>query len=63
VTPGTVVSANKDPFADEDSGDDTVAPPSPDALTPPSDKPIKKSPPPTDDQLNKALDMLKAKAA
>ena len=63
VTPGTVVSANKDPFADEDSGDDTVAPPSPDALTPPADKPIKKSPPPTDDQLNKALDMLKAKAA
>jgi carboxyl-terminal processing protease len=67
VTPGTIVASNKELFVDEDAGDDAIAPAStpatPDAPTPTVNKPIKKTPPPTDDQLNKALDLLKAKAA
>jgi carboxyl-terminal processing protease len=63
VTPGTVVAVTSDPFADDDSADAAVTPASPDSPTPQAEKPVKKTPPPTDDQLNKALDMLKAKAA
>jgi carboxyl-terminal processing protease len=63
VTPGTIVASNKELFDDEDTADQAVASTSPDAPTPSASKPIKKTPPPTDDQLNKALDMLKAKAA
>jgi carboxyl-terminal processing protease len=68
VTPGTIVASNKELFEDDDAGDETVAPAAttpatPDAPTPTVNKPIKKTPPPTDDQLNKALDLLKAKAA
>jgi carboxyl-terminal processing protease len=67
VTPGTVVASNKELFEDDDSGDDTAAtavtPVTPDSPTPPGNTPGKKTPPPTDDQLNKALDMLKTKAA
>lgn len=63
VTPGTIVAPSNDPFANDDGGDDSAAPASPDSPTPHVDKPIKKTPPPPDDQLNKALDMLKAKAA
>jgi carboxyl-terminal processing protease len=63
VTPGTIVALNKDLFLDDDSSDEATAPASPDAPSPQLDKPIKKTTPPTDDQLNKALDMLKAKAA
>jgi carboxyl-terminal processing protease len=66
VTPGTIVATNKDLFADEDTDDEAVAPATPatpDGPNPTVDKPIKKTPPPTDDQLNKALDLLKAKAA
>jgi carboxyl-terminal processing protease len=64
VTPGTIVARNKELFLDEDTGDEATPPASPDAPSTKVDKPIKKvTPPPTDDQLNKALDMLKAKAA
>lgn len=64
VTPATIVAMNRDPFADDDTADEAVAPTSPEAPSAHADKPIKKaSPPPTDDQLNKALDLLKAKAA
>jgi carboxyl-terminal processing protease len=64
VTPGTVVASNKELFEDDDSGDDTaVTPVTPDSPTPPGNTPGKKTPPPTDEQLNKALDMLKTKAA
>jgi carboxyl-terminal processing protease len=64
VTPGTIVARNKELFLDDDSGDEASPPASPDAPAANVDKPIKKTPPPlTDDQLNKALDMLKAKAA
>jgi len=63
VTPGTIVASNKDLLDDDDTADDSVTPTSPDAPTTSVNKPIKKTPPPTDDQLNKALDMLKAKAA
>ena len=68
VTPGTIVAANKELFEDDDAGDAAVAPASttpatPDAPAPSVNKPIKKTPPPTDEQLNKALDLLKAKAA
>ena len=68
VTPGTIVATNRELFAEEDAGDEAVAPAAttpatPDAPAPTVDKPIKKTPPPTDDQLNKALDLLKAKAA
>jgi len=67
VTPGTIVASNKELFEDDDS-DEAIAPAAttpatPDAPNPVVDKPIKKTPPPTDDQLNKALDLLKAKAA
>ncbi len=67
VTPATVVASNKELFEDDDSGDDTTATPvtpaTPDSPTPPGNTPAKKTPPPTDDQLNKALDMLKTKTA
>ncbi len=63
VTPGTIVASSKELFEDDDSGDVAVTPTSPDAPSPSVNTPIKKTPPPTDDQLNKALDMLKAKAA
>jgi len=63
VTPGTIVASNKDLFEDDDASDEAVVPTSPDAPSPQINKPIKKTPPPTDDQLNKALDLLKAKAA
>ena len=67
VTPGTVVASNKELFEEDDSGDDTAAAPNtpstPDSPTPPGNAPAKKTPPPTDDQFNKALDMLKAKTA
>jgi carboxyl-terminal processing protease len=64
VTPATIVASNKELFEDDDSGDDAaVTPVTPDSPTPPANTPAKKSPPPTDDQFNKALDMLKAKTA
>jgi carboxyl-terminal processing protease len=63
VTPGTIVASNKELFEDDDSADESVAAAPGEAPTPAISKPIKKTPPPTDDQLNKALDMLKAKAA
>lgn len=64
VTPGTIIARNKELFLDEDADDESAPPASPDAPSAKVDKPIKKvTPPPTDDQLNKALDMLKAKAA
>jgi carboxyl-terminal processing protease len=63
VTPGTVVASNKELFEDDDSADAAVAPSTPDSPTPPGNTPAKKTPPPTDDQFNKALDLLKAKAA
>ncbi len=66
VTPGTIVASNKELFEDDDSADDAataVTPVTPDSPTPPANTPAKKTPPPTDDQFNKALDMLKAKAA
>jgi carboxyl-terminal processing protease len=64
VTPGTIIARNKELFLDDDAGDEATPPASPDAPSTKVDKPIKKmAPPPTDDQLNKALDMLKAKAA
>ena len=63
VTPGTIVASNKDLFEDDDASDEAVVPTSPDAPSPQINKPIKKTPTPTDDQLNKALDLLKAKAA
>jgi carboxyl-terminal processing protease len=63
VTPGTIVASNKELFEDDDAADESVAAAPGEAPTPAISKPIKKTPPPTDDQLNKALDMLKAKAA
>jgi carboxyl-terminal processing protease len=70
VTPGTVVASNYDLLdtdTDADSDDSTAVSPttiSPAAVTKPASKPItKKAAPATDDQLNKALDILKAKAA
>jgi carboxyl-terminal processing protease len=63
VTPATVVASSKDLFEDDDSADEAVTPASPDAPTTQVKPPAKKTPPPTDDQLNKALDMLKAKTA
>ncbi|MGA8939002.1 MAG: S41 family peptidase [Acidobacteriaceae bacterium] len=56
VTPGTVVEPNIDLFNDVDA--DTEG-----ASTTATKPAVKKMPPPPDDQLNKALDMLKAKAA
>lgn len=63
VTPKTIVASNRDlPDTDSDSDDTTTV--SPTAVTKPAPKPIvKKAAPETDDQLNKALDILKAKAA
>jgi carboxyl-terminal processing protease len=52
VTPGTLVASNFDPF-DTGSDEDSTA-----AKTPP-----KKTAPEPDDQLTKALDILKAKTA
>jgi carboxyl-terminal processing protease len=68
VTPGTVVASNYDLLdTDADSDDSTAVSPttiSPTAVTKPASKPItKKAAPATDDQLNKALDILKAKSA
>ncbi len=53
VTPGTLVASNADAL-DDGGDDDTAAKPA---------TPAKKAPPAPDDQLNKALDLLKAKTA
>jgi len=66
VTPATIVASNRELFEDDDSGDDAAAattPVTPDSPTPSGNTPAKKTPPPVDDQFNKALDMLKAKTA
>jgi carboxyl-terminal processing protease len=60
VTPATVVASSKDLFEDDDVDDEALATIPATEIT---KAPVKKLPPPTDDQLNKALDMLKAKAA
>jgi carboxyl-terminal processing protease len=58
VTPGTVVAPKNDFLADEADDEDSAA------ATASTTKPTaKKAVPETDDQLNKALEMLKAKAA
>ena len=66
VTPGTIVASNLDAFMDDGDDDDAsaaVAAAAPGAA-PVTTKPApKKTAPPPDDQLNKALDILKAKAA
>jgi carboxyl-terminal processing protease len=60
VTPGTIVAQSSDLFDDVDADSDASA----GGAATPAAKPLdKKTPPPPDDQLNKALDMLKAKAA
>jgi carboxyl-terminal processing protease len=57
VTPGTVVAPKNDFLADEADDEDSAA------ATASTTKPTaKKAAPETDDQLNKALEMLKAKA-
>ncbi|MGA7808400.1 S41 family peptidase, partial [Bradyrhizobium sp.] len=66
VTPATIVASNRDLFEDDDSGDDAATATTPataDSPTQPGNTPAKKTPPPVDDQFNKALDMLKAKTA
>jgi len=63
VTPGTVVASSFDALSDDEDGDDSVAVAAPGAA-PGTTKPApKKTAPPPDDQLNKALDILKAKSA
>jgi carboxyl-terminal processing protease len=63
VTPGIIVASNKELFEDDDAADESPAAAPGETPAPAVNTPIKKTPPPTDDQLNKALDILKAKAA
>ena len=61
VTPGTLVASSADPFGDDgETGDVTVTPVT---GTKPADTKATKPAPRSDDQLDKALEMLKAKAA
>jgi carboxyl-terminal processing protease len=64
VTPGTIVASNFDALNDDEDSDETaVAAAAPGAAPGPTKPAPKKTAPPPDDQLNKALDILKAKAA
>ncbi len=63
VTPGTVVPSHSDMLEGLDMEDSGSAAPASNAAPSGSSGAVEKTPPPPDDQLNKALEMLKAKGA